>query len=68
MMDISAERGASKLTQAELAAKLGVHQTTVMRWEKGELTPNSRDLIAIRTAIDALVAERNGGEQQDAAA
>jgi transcriptional regulator with XRE-family HTH domain len=58
MFDIAADRKAHDLTQADLAGRLGVDQATVSRWESGKLTPNSRDFIAIRTAIDELAGER----------
>lgn len=41
-----------KLSQAELAAKLGVKQATVSRWETGELKFDERT----RLAIEALAA------------
>lgn len=53
-MDIASERKRLGLSQAAIAAKIGVNQATVSRWESGDLTPNSRDLIAVKAAMDAL--------------
>lgn len=46
------------LSQAELAARTGVAQATVSRWEKGELFPNLRELTIIRDA--ALAKDPDG--------
>lgn len=53
-MDIASERKRLGLSQAAIAATIGVNQTTVSRWESGTLVPNSRDLIAIKTAMETL--------------
>lgn len=53
-MDIASERKRLGLSQAAIAAQIGVNQATVSRWESGDLTPNSRDIIAVRSAMDAL--------------
>lgn len=58
-MDISTERKALNVSQADIAARLGVHQTTILRWEKGELKPRPRDLMAVRVALDEIVSERD---------
>jgi DNA-binding transcriptional regulator YiaG len=40
-----------RMTQAEFAAVLGVHQSTVCRWEKGRLHPSVPEIqAAIRVA------------------
>jgi len=57
-MDISATRKEFGLSQADIAAKLGVHQTTVMRWERGDLRMRPRDVFAVEVAIGQLKAER----------
>lgn len=57
-MDISATRKEHGLSQAAIAAKLGVHQTTVMRWENGTLPMRPRDVFAVRVAIDKLIEDR----------
>lgn len=57
-MDILTERTKLNVSQAELATRLGLHQTTVHRWEKEDLIPKPRDIFAIRAALDAIAAER----------
>lgn len=57
-----------ELSQAELAAKLGVHQTTVSRFETGDLPVDERTALA----LDALLFRASRGkprktEQQAAA-
>ena len=47
-------RSMAGITQAELAARLGMHQTTVGRFELGELIPTPR---RTKMWINALVAE-----------
>lgn len=39
------------LSQADMATKLGVHQTTISRFETGELPTDERTLLA----VDALL-------------
>jgi len=50
-MDIRKTRKALGLTQAELAAKLGVDGSTVSRLETGELIPNERTLLAMEAIV-----------------
>lgn len=57
-MDIAATRKDLGLSQADIAGKLGVHQTTIMRWEKGELPMKPRDVLAVEAAIEQLLTER----------
>lgn len=47
MLDIVALRKELDLTQAELAEKLGVHQTTVSRFETGDLPLDKRTELAL---------------------
>lgn len=68
MMDIAAVRKQHSLSQAEIAGKLGVHQTTILRWEKGELPMKARDELAVQAAVDQLLAERPTPEAPQAAA
>jgi transcriptional regulator with XRE-family HTH domain len=49
-MDIKSYRTDLGLTQEELAEKLGVTQSTVSRWETGELEINIRTTLS----LDAL--------------
>jgi transcriptional regulator with XRE-family HTH domain len=52
-MNIAAYREANSLTQADLAATLGVTQSTVARWEAGSMP--ARDMLA-------RIAEITGGQ------
>ena len=51
MDDIRAIRTRLGLNQAELASKLGIHQSTISRFERGDLTLDDRT----RLALEALV-------------
>lgn len=46
-MDLKATRQALRLTQSELAEKLGVTQATVSRFETGDLQVDERTKLAI---------------------
>lgn len=50
-----------KKRQAEFAAMLGVAQSTVSRWERGDSSPTLEEMTAIRSE-----AARNGLEWDDA--
>jgi len=41
------------LSQAELAERLGLHQSTISRFERGELEADKRTILAVR-ALAAL--------------
>jgi transcriptional regulator with XRE-family HTH domain len=47
MVDIRAIRADLKLSQAELADKLGLHQTTISRFETGDLPIDKRTELAV---------------------
>lgn len=47
MLDIAEIRRELNLTQAELAAKLGLHQTTISRFETGDMPLDLRTKLAI---------------------
>lgn len=55
-------RSALKMSRTEFAAELGVVRTTVMRWEKGQITPPCyidgalRDLVKRRAAMSGVPA------------
>lgn len=68
MMDIAAIRKQHSLSQAEIAGKLGVHQTTILRWEKGDLPMKARDELAVQAAVDQLLAERPSPDRPESAA
>lgn len=52
-MDVRTLRKSLDLSQAELAARLGVTQSTVSRWETGELPLSKRDLLALDSLAKA---------------
>lgn len=55
-MDIRAIRERHGVSQSELAAKLGVTQSTVSRLETGELKMNLRTRLAIEALFPAQAA------------
>jgi|GEM_PF-964813 len=56
-LDIKKLRKSLKLTQSELAEKLGVHYKTIQNWEKGGTIPESKK-ASIRN-IGILLSEKN---------
>ena len=46
MTDILAIRKELGLSQAEMASRLGLHQTTISRFERGELPLDRRTMLA----------------------
>ncbi|MEO6057075.1 MAG: helix-turn-helix transcriptional regulator [Gemmatimonadales bacterium] len=48
---LKVERQARELTQAEIAAAIGVSPNTVARWERGEVTPSPLTQAGIRQAL-----------------
>ena len=59
---IKAKRREKGLTQQELADKVGVSLMTVVRWEKGERTPNTSLLPEIAEALNVSVGYLMGSE------
>lgn len=47
MLTLREFRQAEKLTLQALAARLGVHFTTVQKWEAGERFPDARAIVRI---------------------
>jgi transcriptional regulator with XRE-family HTH domain len=47
MVDMRTIRQGLKLSQAELADKLGLHQTTISRFETGDLPIDKRTELAL---------------------
>lgn len=56
MTNIRDARSTLGLSQAGLAAKLGVHQTTVSRFETGELPMDERTALALEALISRKAA------------
>jgi transcriptional regulator with XRE-family HTH domain len=48
MSEIKAIRDSLGLTQAQLAAQLGVTQSSVSRFETGEIIPDRRTILAVQ--------------------
>jgi transcriptional regulator with XRE-family HTH domain len=44
-------RKALGLSQVEMAARLGLHQTTISRFERGELATDKRTLLAAQALL-----------------
>lgn len=49
-------RVAAAISQAEMAAELGVHRMTVVRWEDGSRRPRGDLLVAYVALLDQLKA------------
>lgn len=64
MQDIRATRRSLGVTQAELAALLGLNQSTISRLESGSLPLDERTVLA----VEALVTRRTGTPTEQAAA
>ena len=52
---IKYKRKSAGLTQAELGKKVGVSDVTILRWERGERTPNSSILPNLAEALNTSV-------------
>ena len=52
MIDIRSIRKRLKLSQAEMADRLGVHQATLSRFETGALKIDKRTLLAVQAISD----------------
>ncbi|MGJ8477282.1 helix-turn-helix domain-containing protein [Sphingobium yanoikuyae] len=68
MSEIRAIRDALGLTQAQLAAQLGVTQSTVSRLETGEITPDRRTMLAAHALKAAAKPARRPTKPASAAA
>lgn len=52
---IRARRRELDISQADLAGRLGLHQTTVAKWETGERSISLSDLIRVCRELDLSV-------------
>ena len=52
-----ARRGRGKMTQAELAERIGVHEMTVRRWESGERMPDAEAIQKISQVLGVPISE-----------
>jgi transcriptional regulator with XRE-family HTH domain len=53
--NIRLERKKSKLTQKQLAEKLGVSDSTLSYWERGDFEPDSESLLKLANIFDVTV-------------
>lgn len=51
METILSIREALRLSQAEMAERLGLHQSTISRFERGELPTDKRTLLAAQALL-----------------
>jgi len=56
-MDIKAIRERHNISQADLACKLGVTQSTISRFERGELKLDRRTKLALEALFSAPVGQ-----------
>ena len=57
-MNIKSLRTGQKMTQAELAEKIGVDQTAVSQWETGQTYPKASLLPKIAEALNCTLDEK----------
>jgi len=59
METIADIRKALGLTQAEMADRLGLHQSTICRMERGEVETDKRTMIAAQTLLPRNMRAKN---------
>ncbi len=62
---ISAKRKGKNLTQQQLAAKLGVSNKTISKWETGKCMPDYSVVKSLCEELEITVAELMDGEEAD---
>jgi len=62
---ISKKREEKNLTQEQLAAKLGVSNKTISKWETGKCMPDCRVVKRLCEELEITAAELMGGEEAD---
>ena len=60
-MNIRAKRIEKYMTQAEIAAQIGVNQNTISQWETGERMPRAVMIIQLAKILDCTVDELLNG-------
>jgi transcriptional regulator with XRE-family HTH domain len=64
---IQAARQQAELTQADLATRLGVQQSSVSQWERGTTAPTTKHLLVLQQLLGpALVRHLLGEDSPDA--
>ena len=61
-------RKKANITQAELAVRLGVQQSAISHWERGDNLPETRNLLKMSEIFGCTVDELVKGPQNTAAA
>ncbi len=61
---IRAARLESRLTQGELAARVGVTQSTISFWESGVETPTVEHLILLAVELPVIIEHFQGHERE----
>lgn len=66
---IKLKRKESKLTQKQLAEKLGIDHTTISKWESDTYEPDTKSLNALseilRVSTDYLLGRKNGANDDE---
>lgn len=60
-IQIAKLRSAAKLSQQDLAEKLGVDKSAVSHWENGESAPTAERIPAVASALGVSIDELFGG-------
>lgn len=64
-LKIKERREAQSLSQATLAANLGVNQTAVSQWERGVSAPRASQLPALAAALHCSIDELYSEEKEE---
>ena len=56
-MDLKKFRLNNALTQRELAHKMGTNRVTIIRWEKGKVTPRLKTMIQLAKLFNCTIDE-----------
>lgn len=68
MIALRVARHAANLTQRDLAEWIGVHEQTVIDWERGKCLPSRESAAALKLALGVDVAWRARGRPRKSAA
>jgi transcriptional regulator with XRE-family HTH domain len=56
-LNIRVNRTRARLTQEELADRLGLSQNVISKWERGDVMPRANQVILLARAMDCRLAE-----------
>ena len=65
MLDIELQRKNKRLSQEQLAKKIGVHQTAVSQWEKGTTQPCASRIPKLLKALDCKIEDIYREEERE---